>query len=183
MIKKNMVKLLTGGGTGPKPRYRGMMSVKSAQANPNPNSNRMMPFMRGTMQSVKSYQQIGENEYLSLKNHSIQSNGMIINKLHSTKEPPLPSPADLLNSVLNKDKFKKFNHFKEDSKDDDLRTVKGSYSGKSQGEKDKEKLKESKNTNTDFHSDSADDIEVSKPMRSVPTPSVFSRHTVRKIRK
>ena len=71
----------------------------------------------------------------------------------------------------------------EDSKDDDLRTVKGSYSGKSQGKKDKEKLKESKNTNTDFHSDSADDIEVSKPMRSVPTPSVFSRHTVRKIRK
>lgn len=178
-----MVKLLTGGGHGPKSKYTGLKSVKSAQFNAGPNSNRMMPFMRGTMQSVKSYQQIGENEYLSLKNHSMNSNGMIINKLHSIKEPPLPSPSDLLNEVLHKDKFKKFNEFKEDSQDDDLRTVKGSYSGKSQGKKDIKKPKQSENSNTDFHSDSADDIEVSKPMRSIPTPSVFSRHTIRKIRK
>lgn len=183
VIKKNMIKLLTANGKGPANTYNGLMKVKSAQTNTCSDSNRMMPFMRGTLQSVKSYQQIGEKEYLSLKNHSMNSNGMIVNKLHSIKEPPLPSPADLLNEVLQKEKFKKFNHFKEDLEDAELRTVKGSYSGKSKGKEDIQKLKESKNTNTDFYSDSADDIEVSKPMKSVPTPSVFSRHTVRKTRK
>ena len=138
-----------------------------------------MPFMRGPVTSQKDFQQIGANQYLSLKAHSLNSDGMVINKLVSVRKRALPSPADLLKEILHKDRYKKFNEFKEDD-GAETRTVVDARSGSGSGKDRKAKLKESKNTNTDFYSDSADDVEVSKPLQSIQAPSLFSKRTIRK---
>lgn len=157
-----------------KPNARSRSRPKSQRKCP-----KYMPFMRGPVTSQKDFQQIGANEYLSLKAHSMNSDGMVVNKLVSIQKRALPTPGDLVSEFMHKDCYKKFNEFKEDD-DADTRTVLDARSGRRSGKDPKAKLKESKNSNTDFYTDSGDDVVVSKPLQSIQAPSLFSRRTIRK---